>query len=78
MKTPYWLFPWNFKKKITNHFLWHSLEKAFPALCALFRQRLRLGGITGKEGEILQPPFPTHFIKKGSVRVCGCFISTVW
>ena len=64
MKTPYWLFPWNFKKKITNHFLWHSLEKGFPALCALFRQRLGLSGITGKEGKILQPPSQHISLKK--------------
>ena len=27
-ETLYWLFPWNFKEKGINHFLWHSLEKS--------------------------------------------------
>ena len=58
------VIPLEFQEKITNHFLWHSLEKGFPALCALFRQRLGLSGITGKGGEMLQPPSQHISLKK--------------
>jgi len=55
MKTPYWLFPWNFKKKITNHFLWHSLEKAFPALCALLGNGSGWAALRERKGKSFSP-----------------------
>ena len=58
------VIPLEFQEKNHQSFPMAQPWKGFPRPLRPFRQRLRLGGITGKEGEILQPPSQHISLKK--------------